>query len=412
MLITHKIDIDLVKPDTPARIQVKQGDTLSRMVEITLYAEGKAWTIPTGVNAVVRYHAHDLDSSNDSKGIYDQLPDGSAACRFSGNVLQMTPVPQMFARHGIVSTDVVFVQEGVILATCSFEFYVNRSPNEGTDPEVQDYYRVVTLEQINAEFDSIYAQIASIDPSAGGGNGVSPVVTLEEISGGTRVTITDVEGKKSFDVVDGALGPQGQQGPQGERGPQGPFGDDGKSAYEFAQDGGYTGTKAEFAAKLAAEIPDTLPNPRALTFTGAVSGSYDGSSALTVNIPSAGSGGTSSGNSVFSLLGTYDLSAGATTFSLADLNCTEIIFVVTETLTASGLWFQLNGVAVSMQAKSANMSARYTALGDGWIQCIQPRGNTDALTLSNAYRTTDSLITSLDAGCTSGTSGVINIYGR
>ena len=35
------------------------------------------------------------------------------------------------------------------------------------------------------------------------------------------------------------------------------------------------------------DIPTTLPNPNALTFTGAVTGSYDGSTAKTVNIPSA-----------------------------------------------------------------------------------------------------------------------------
>ena len=33
------------------------------------------------------------------------------------------------------------------------------------------------------------------------------------------------------------------------------------------------------------EIPNTLPNPQSLTFTGAVEGTYDGSSALTVEIP-------------------------------------------------------------------------------------------------------------------------------
>ena len=37
-------------------------------------------------------------------------------------------------------------------------------------------------------------------------------------------------------------------------------------------------------------IPEKLPNPNALTFTGAVTGSYDGSSPLTVNIQSGGSG--------------------------------------------------------------------------------------------------------------------------
>ena len=42
----------------------------------------------------------------------------------------------------------------------------------------------------------------------------------------------------------------------------------------------------------AITIPDTLPNPNALTFTGAVTGSYDGSEPLTVEIPSGGSGGS------------------------------------------------------------------------------------------------------------------------
>ena len=42
----------------------------------------------------------------------------------------------------------------------------------------------------------------------------------------------------------------------------------------------------------AISIPDKLPNPNALTFTGAVTGSYDGSAPLEVAIPSGG-GGTS-----------------------------------------------------------------------------------------------------------------------
>lgn len=35
----------------------------------------------------------------------------------------------------------------------------------------------------------------------------------------------------------------------------------------------------------AISVPDKLPNPNALTFTGAVTGSYDGSEAKTINIP-------------------------------------------------------------------------------------------------------------------------------
>ena len=162
---------------------------------------------------------------------------------------------------------------------------------------------------------------------------------------------------------------------KGDKGEKGDKGADGKSAYQYAMEGGYTGTEAEFAEKLAQEqltgttndltptqvyeavsagipvkvqytdstygllsftafnvaeslnvivsqaivyfhdmyilaelfgnksnntwgfmatalaqktdIPSELPNPNALTFTGAVTGSYNGSSPLSVKIPSA-----------------------------------------------------------------------------------------------------------------------------
>lgn len=42
--------------------------------------------------------------------------------------------------------------------------------------------------------------------------GFSPVVSVEEITGGNRVTITDAEGETSFDVMNGAQGEQGEPG--------------------------------------------------------------------------------------------------------------------------------------------------------------------------------------------------------
>ena len=44
------------------------------------------------------------------------------------------------------------------------------------------------------------------------------------------------------------------------------------------------------------DIPNALPNPNALTFTGAVTGTYAGSSAVTINIPTYSGG--SSGNTI------------------------------------------------------------------------------------------------------------------
>ena len=155
-------------------------------------------------------------------------------------------------------------------------------------------------------FDVMDGAEGSGGSGSAGADGYSPTISVTTISGGHRVSITDVNGTKTFDVLDGADGAQGPQGPQGETGatgatgPQGPKGDtgatgatgpagaDGKSAYAYAQDGGYTGTGAQFAAKLAQEMPTLLPSPHALTLTGAVSATYDGSAAVSVEIPAGG----------------------------------------------------------------------------------------------------------------------------
>ena len=66
---------------------------------------------------------------------------------------------------------------------------------------------------------------------------------------------TGPQGPKGDTGETGPQGPKGDTGAQGDTGPQGPKGDtgaDGKSAYASAQDGGYTGTEAQFNTDLAA----------------------------------------------------------------------------------------------------------------------------------------------------------------
>lgn len=99
-------------------------------------------------------------------------------------------------------------------------------------------------------------------------------LTQDNLQSATDAVLEQAKSSGEFDGVDGKDGA------------------DGKSAYQYAQDGGYTGTEAEFTEKLAKEIPEALPNPNALTFTGAVNATYDGSTAVSVEIPSGGSGGT------------------------------------------------------------------------------------------------------------------------
>ena len=94
-------------------------------------------------------------------------------------------------------------------------------------------------------------------------DGGSNVVTFSD---GTTMTVRNgsrgsdgaagKDGAQGPEGPKGDTGPEGPEGPKGDTGAQGPEGPDGapgKSAYSYAQDGGYTGTEAEFAAKLAQE---------------------------------------------------------------------------------------------------------------------------------------------------------------
>lgn len=62
-----------------------------------------------------------------------------------------------------------------------------------------------------------------------GENGFSPTVTTTSIENGTKIDITDVNGVKSFEVLNGKDGKDGEQGVQGEPGQNGADGQDGFS---------------------------------------------------------------------------------------------------------------------------------------------------------------------------------------
>lgn len=62
---------------------------------------------------------------------------------------------------------------------------------------------------------------------------------------------------------------------------------------------------ADGAAAWGSKLPTALKNPNALTFTGAATGTYDGSAALTVNIPSGGASGSGGALKAMSAVGGY-----------------------------------------------------------------------------------------------------------
>lgn len=112
--------------------------------------------------------------------------------------------------------------------------------------------------------------------------------------------------------------------------------------------------KQEIAQKAAAlvDVPEALPNPNALTFTGAVTGSYDGSAPMTVEIPEGGAGGD--GKTGGELVGTWSLEEEVSVFTvtldepISDGWLLEIAFVGTASNTAKKEpVLYLNGAAMA-----------------------------------------------------------------
>lgn len=64
---------------------------------------------------------------------------------------------------------------------------------------------------------------------APGADGISPTVTVTDLENGHRVTITDAAGTRYFDVLNGMNGADGAQGPAGPQGTAGADGEDGVS---------------------------------------------------------------------------------------------------------------------------------------------------------------------------------------
>lgn len=267
MIITHKLQsMDLAHKQNTSRIDVVQDDKYSRDVEFTLTENGVAWQIPDGTTAIVRYKKPDGTGGN-----YDALPDGSTAYQINGNVLTVALAPQVCTVSGSVQLSVGLIQGSAEINTFAVNIVVH--PNPGTEYQSEDYIKLSGAVPNSGWTPNMYL---GTDES---GN----VVAKEGTSGGGGTVSVDSTLTKPGQAADAAAVGD-RLSALSEEIAAIPSGADGKSAYQYAVEGGYTGTEAEFAAKLAQE---KFANPNALTFTGAVTGSYDGSVPVSVEIPSA-----------------------------------------------------------------------------------------------------------------------------
>ena len=234
----YRASLDIHAAGSQAVLHAKQGDT-KRQILVTLTEDGRPYLI-----------------SSDCRAVFTaKKPDGSILfndCAIEGNLISYSFTAQTTVLAGRLDCEIrLYGADKGLITSPGFDIIVDATVYEDGDV-VESAAEVSALTSLVSEANTL---------------------------------VSEVNRKLENGEFNGPKGDKGDTGATGPAGADGAPGPDGKSAYQYAQEGGYTGTEAAFAAKLAAE---KFANPNALTFTGAVTGSYDGSEPLTVEIPGGG----------------------------------------------------------------------------------------------------------------------------
>ena len=335
---THKVTLDIAKRDVHM-IQVIYGDT-ANILEVNLCENGKEIPLENATLATITYSNNTFDEMQISEDYKTASVRINANCLKQG--LNFAQISIYSGDNGLITADMLtidcnqkiggenpscpnadmpklkelinqLIQQGIAEGISPEQIadavanYLAKNPIEETDPNVHEWAKAeekptytaaevgaLSAETLKPAVDLALAQ-AKANGDFDGADGLTPTIGD---NGNWYLGSTDT-GKPSR----GEKGDKGDKGDTGATGATGAAGAAGKSAYAYAQDGGYTGTEEQFAAKLAKE---KFANPYALTFTGAVTGSYDGSEPVTVEIPSGG-GGSGGSTAEWQLLGTYTM---------------------------------------------------------------------------------------------------------
>lgn len=132
--------INLQRPNVATVAYAVQGDSLSRVLHLTLMDGDTPWTPPEGALAIIRYYKPD-----GTRGFYDTLEDGSAAISISGNVATVTLAAQALAVEGTVKIQLNFYTAAkVTLSSFCWRLEVEAQVASDADIESSDYYSALT----------------------------------------------------------------------------------------------------------------------------------------------------------------------------------------------------------------------------------------------------------------------------
>ena len=153
MQMIHPLTADMTRKLPMLPVSAVQNDANTRAVEMHLLENGTPWVIPQGVTAAVAFR-----KSDGSRGLYDQLPDGSSAITINGSAVTAILAPQALTCPGNVSASIVFF-DGQLnrLGAFPFTIFVESDPSAGQGIS-NDYYRFTTMEQVSDALEDFLAK--------------------------------------------------------------------------------------------------------------------------------------------------------------------------------------------------------------------------------------------------------------
>ncbi len=218
MMLTRQISIDLSDNNTAPVIRLQQS-CVGINIEFFLNNGGKPFKPAREMSARI------LAEKPDGTSVYND-------CRIEEDNIVYEVTSQTISSSGIINCQLQITNNNEILYSPIFEMWVEKNLN--AEIESTNEYNAITAKEdksnkittisadsTDAQYPSGKAVYDFVTEIGAGQDGYSPTVAVTEITGGHTVAITDKDGTKTFNVLDGAQGEQGVQGEQGAKGDKG-----------------------------------------------------------------------------------------------------------------------------------------------------------------------------------------------
>ena len=268
--LTLKVNLDCLRKDSQAIINAKVGEANGRKVVFTLYEGRTAFFVPAEATVIFRA----------------QKPDGTILynhCVSDDGKVEYTITSQTVAVAGVYACELQIVSDGRII----YSPYVtlNVMDNLYSDTEVESSNEFTELENALNKIPPLEVIYSKYTKPEGG---IPKSDLAQDVQNSLNKADTALQEHQSLAAYRTAEAQDLIDSTKQDKliaGENITIAADGKTISAKCV-GGVPGDNIETVEAQQIDIPAALPNPNAITFTGAVTGSYDGSAPMTVNIPS------------------------------------------------------------------------------------------------------------------------------